>query len=174
MPTPSNPSAYSSTIWNKPAKAYHSVNAPLFGGPNVNIKEGSKVQFADGQVVWDVARVFNDGTLYLVATTSGTRITRKIPPTSTSWTNILMVDSRRFKQNEVKITDQKAPIGGGPGRNIDPGNIISLGNSKVKWVVDEVRVDGTLVVQSFSGDKVTRAEIGPASKYWDSIRAINK
>lgn len=170
---PNNRSAYTSTLWNSAAKASHSVNAAKYGGPSVNISEGSKIQFSEGEAVWDVVRVFADGTLYLATVSSGSRITRKIPPTSPSWTNLWMVDGKRLRTPGATVAAPASPAGGGPNRNIDPGNVVTLGASDVRWSVYEVKRDGTIVVQTFNGERVVTAEVGPMSKLWNSIYTVN-
>lgn len=168
---PTTRSTFASTIWNSPAKARHSTNAAKFGGPNVNISEGSKVQFGDGDLVWDVIRVFEDGTLYLSAVSSGVRRTRRVPPTSPSWTNLWMVDGKRIRGLGEK-NNNPAPRGGGPNRTIDPGNVVTLGTSRVRWSVQSVLRDGTLVLVTFNGEKLVRTEVGPKSKFWNSIYTV--
>lgn len=170
---PTSRSSFSSTIWNSPGKARRSINSAKFGGPNVAIKEGSKVQFGDGDLVWDVARVFDDGTLYLVSVSSGVRRTRKVPPGSKSWTNLWMVDGKHFTagNQDNQVTKEKKR-GGGPNRTIDPGNVVTVGNSRVRWIVVSVARDGTLTLRSYSGDNVASMQVGPKSKNWNSIYTV--
>lgn len=170
---PTTRSSFTSTIWNSPARARHSTNAAKFGGPNVNISEGSKVQFGDGDLVWDVVRVFEDGTLFLSAVSSGSKRTRRVPPSSSSWTNLWMVDGKRLRN--LGDTKQKAekPRGGGPNRTIDVGNVVTLGSNRVRWSVQSVLRDGSLVLQTYNGEKLVTTTVGPRSKMWNSIYTVN-
>lgn len=168
---PTSRSTFASTIWNSPAKARHSTNAAKFGGPNVNINEGSKVQFGDGDTVWDVARVFEDGTLFLTANSSGRKMTRRIPPSSPSWSNLWIVDGRRLPSVKSK-TQETRPKGGGPNRNIHPGNVVTLGTSLVRWSVVTVARDGSLGLQAYNGERLLSATVGPLSKLWNSIYPV--
>lgn len=171
---PTAKSTFTSTVWNSPGRANHSTNAAKFGGPNVAISEGSKVQFGDGDNIWDVARVFNDGTLYLVTTTTGRRITRRIPPSDPSWTNLWMVDGKRFRTlSESNPTPPKV-IGGGPDRNLDPGNVILVGASRVRWVVDTVDKDGTVHLVTVQEGKTTYMSIDKGSRFWNSMYPVSR
>ena len=169
--TPTTRSTFASTIWNSPAKAQHTTNAAKFGGPNINISEGSKVQFGEGSLVWDVVRVFEDGTLYLMAVSSGVKRTRRVPPTSPSWTNLWMVDGKSVRLGESTPKPQKAR-GGGPKRTLDPGNVILLGNTKVRWTVESVLRDGTVKLYTSNGDKLVYTTVGPTSKFWNSMYTV--
>lgn len=170
---PTTRSSFTSTIWNSAAKATHSINPVKFGGPNVNIREGSKVQFGDGRAVWDVVRVFEDGTLFLTTVSAGTKRTRRVPPSSASWTNLWIVDGRKLRVPGSEIQAPSTPMGGGPNRTIDPGNVVTLGMSPVRWVVKSVARDGTLMLETFNGDKIVTTTVGPQSKLWNSIYALN-
>ena len=170
---PTTRSAFTSTVWNSPGKATQSTNAAKFGGPNVNISQGSKVQFGDGTSIWDVMRVFDDGTLYLSTVSGGNRITRRVPPSSPSWTNLWMVDGRRLRRLGANLKAPEAKVGGGPNRNVDPGNVVSLGLYNVRWTVETVLRDGTLKLYSFNGDRIIRTDVGPMSKFWNSIYTVN-
>lgn len=169
---PTTRSSFTSTVWNSPAKATHSVNSARFGGPNVNISEGSKVQFGDGDSIWDVVRVFEDGTLFLSTVSFGRKITRRVPPSSSSWTNLWMVDGKRLKSLSAKVQEDK-PRGGGPNRTIDPGNVVTLGVSKARWTVMSVLRDGSLLLQTYNGEKLLSTTVGPKSTYWNSIYPVN-
>lgn len=164
---PTTRSSFTSTIWNSPRRATHSTNGAKFGGPNVNISEGSKIQFGDGDLVWDVARIFEDGTLYLTAVSSGQRRTRRVPPSSSSWTNLWIVDGKKVGLNSTEAP--KTPRGGGPNRNIDPGNVVIIGRSKIRWTVRSVLRDGTLVMYTAKDGKVTSLNVGPQSKFWREL-----
>lgn len=170
---PTTRSTFASTIWNSPGKAMHSTNAAKFGGPNVKITEGSKVQFGSGDLIWDVVRIFEDGTMHLSTVSSGQKRTMKVPPSSKSWTNLWMVDGRRLRNlGDIKQVQEKSR-GGGPNRNIEPGEVVTLGNSSVRWVVQSILRDGTLNLQTFNGQKVTNSVVGPRSKFWNSIYSIS-
>ena len=172
MIQPTSRSSFTSTQWNTAGKAKHSTNAAKYGGPNVNISEGSKVQFGDGTVVWDVVRVFADGTLFLSAMSSGVKRTRKVPPESKSWSNLWMVDGKRTSAG--RQNQQERPRGGGPERTIDPGQVVTLGTSKVRWVVRSVLRDGTLELASYNGENVVATSVGPKSKFWNSIYPVSR
>lgn len=170
---PNTKSAFTSTVWNSPARATQSTNAAKFGGPNVNINQGSKVQFSGGLTIWDVVRVFEDGTLYLAAVTGGERITRRITPTSPSWTNLWIVDGRRLRTPGTSLKAPKDRVGGGPNRNVDVGNVVTLGLSGIRWTVESVKSDGAIVLQTFNGKKISSMEVGPMSPMWNSIYIVN-
>ena len=170
---PTTKSSFTSTVWNSAAKAAQSTNAAKFGGPNVSIKQGSKVQFGDSTSIWDVARVFADGTLFLTTVSSGVKRTRRVPPSSPSWTNLWMVDGRRLRRLGADLKAPEAKKGGGPNRNIDPGNVVTLGLSQVRWTVESVLRDGSLLLQTFNGSEITHATVGPTSKLWNSIYTVN-
>lgn len=170
---PTTRSSFTSTVWNSPGRATHSTQAAKFGGPNVRISEGSKVQFSSGSVVWDVARVFEDGTLYLTTMSSGRRMTRRIEPHDKAWTNLWMVDGKRLRQLGQTTQAPESPVGGGPNRNIDPGNMVTLGLSQVRWTVDSVLRDGTLRLSTFNGEDLVHTEVGPKSKFWNSIYTVS-
>lgn len=168
---PTTRSSYTSTIWNSPARGSHSVNSAKFGGPNITIYEGSKVQFGSGRLVWDVARVFEDGTMYLTSVSAGVKRSRTVKPGSSSWTNLWMVDGKRSSRDTEE--GRKSMLGGGPNRNLDPGNVITIGNARVRWTVDSVLRDGTVSLRTMSGDKVLRATVGPRSIYWHLMFTVN-
>lgn len=170
---PNNKSAYTSTIWNSAGRGNHSVNVQKMGGPNVNIAEGSKVQFSEGDTIWDVVRIFDDGTLYLSSVASGSKISRRVPPSSPSWTNLWMVDGRRLRTLGATTAAPESPIGGGPNRNVDPGNVVTLGASDVRWSVSQVKRDGTLILVTYNGVRLVEAEVGPMSKLWNSVYTVN-
>lgn len=172
MIQPTTRSTFTSTIWNSAAKATRTVNSAKFGGPNKNISVGSKVKFGEGDLEWDVLKIFEDGTLHLSAVTSGKRITRKVPPTSPSWTNLWMVDGKGINVNDRPTTDQR-PRGGGPNRTLGVGNVILLGKSSVRWTVESVYRDGTVRLKSFSGDRLVTTEVGPKSPYWKLMHPLN-
>lgn len=138
----------------------------------MNLSEGSKVRFNDGTVTWTIDRIFADGTLHLSAVSSGQRRTRKVPPTSSSWTNLWMVDGKRVGLGETAAAPS-TPRGGGPNRTIDPGNIVLLGNSTVRWTVESVLRDGTVILYTLQGEKITRITVSPLSRYWNSLYAVN-
>lgn len=170
---PTTRSSFTSTVWNSPSRATHSTNGAKFGGPNVRISEGSKVQFSSGTVVWDVARVFEDGTLYLTATSSGRRMTRTVGPHDKAWTNLWMVDGKRLRTLGQTTQAPDAPIGGGPNRNIQPGNVVTLGLTQVRWTVESVLRDGTLKLSAYNGERLIHSEVGPKSKFWNSIYSVS-
>lgn len=172
MIIPTTKSSFTSTIWNSPAKASRSISGSKFGGPNINISVGSKVQFGDGNLIWDVARIYEDGTLHLTAVSSGRRITRKVPPSSASWTNLWMVDGKSVRKENTGGQSQLLK-GGGPNRNFGPGNVLHIGNSRIRWTVISVYRDGTVKLQAMSGDKVVTTNVGPKSKFWNSMYSVN-
>lgn len=169
---PTTRSSFTSTIWNSPRKALRSVDGAKFGGPNVNLVEGAKVKFNDGSVTWTIDRIFDDGTLHLSAMSSGVKRTRKIPPSSPSWTNLWLVDGKRVGLGDTVAAPPK-PAGGGPNRTLDPGNIVIIGNSTVRWTVESVLRDGTVKLYTVQGDKLTYMSVGPMSKYWYSLYTAN-
>ena len=150
---PTTRSSFTSTIWGGAARGRHSVNAAKFGGPNVKITEGSKVQFTTGKSVWDVVRVFNDGTIYLVSTSGGERKTRMVEPEDPSWHNLWIVDRRRFS-NSPLLADVEA-VGGGPNRDLRPGTVIIVGDSQLRWVVQSVLRDSSVIIQTYKSDTVS-------------------
>ena len=48
-----------------------------------------------------------------------------------------------------------------------------LGLSNVRWTVETVLRDGTLKLYSFNGDRIIRTDVGPMSKFWNSIYTVN-
>ena len=171
--TPTTRSSFTSTVWNSPGKATHSVNGAKFGGPNVRIMEGSKIQFSSGSLVWDVARVFEDGTLYLTTVSSGRRMTRRVEPHDKAWTDLWMVDGKRLRTLGQTTQAREAPTGGGPNRNIQPGNMVTLGLSQIRWTVNSILRDGTLQLIAYTGERLTQTEVGPKSKFWNSIYSVS-
>ena len=170
---PETRATFTSTIWNDSAKGSHSTNASRMGGPNVNIYEGSKIRFGDSVLVWDVLRVFDDGTLFLSAVSMGTKMTRKVTPTDSSWTNVWMVDGRRLRLENPSDMVPELPRGGGPNRTIDPGNVVTLGISPIRWIVIDVARDGSLSLQTYNGVKVVDTVVSPKSQLWNSVYVIN-
>lgn len=172
MVRPTTRSSFTSTIWNSPRKALRSTNSAKFGGPNVNLTEGSKVRFNDGAITWNIDRIFEDGTLHLSAMSSGVKRTRTVAPSSPSWTNLWMVDGKRVGLGET-VTAPPKPTGGGPDKTLDPGNVVIIGNSTVRWTVESVLRDGTVKLYTVHGDKLTYTSVGPMSKYWYSLYTAN-
>lgn len=172
MVQPVTRSTFTSTVWNSPAKARRTVQGGVFGGPNIKISEGSKVKFGDGNVIWDVLRVFADGTLHLSAVSSGRRITRKVPPTSNSWSNLWMVDNRGVRIDDSPLKPQ-VPNGGGPNRTLGVGNVVVIGNSSVRWTVESVLKDGTVTLKAFNGKNLVSTEVGPKSRFWEQMYSVN-
>ena len=171
---PTSRSSFTSTVWNSPGKATHSTNAARFGGPNVNISEGSKIQIGDGDLIWDVARVFDDGTLFLATTSSGRRLTRRIPPDNESWSNIWMVDEKVFRSHGDQLARETKRLGGGPNRNLQPGNVVVLGNSQIRWTVQSLKRDGTVTLITVQDEELTTAVIGPRSALWNSMYPVSR
>ena len=171
---PTTRSSFTSTVWNSPGKAAHSTNAAKFGGPNVNIKEGSKIQLGDGDLIWDVARVFEDGTLFLTTTSSGMRLTRRIPPDNPSWSNIWMVDEKVFRNKGDQAARETRRLGGGPNRNLQPGNVVVIGTSQVRWTVQSLLRDGTVVLITVQNEELTSTKIGPTSRLWNSMYPVSR
>ena len=170
MVKPTNRSSFTSTVWGGAGKGRHTTNAAMWGGPNVNIKEGSKVQFRDGDTVWDVMRVFNDGALHLTSVAGGRKMTRKVAPSSQSWANLRMVDGRRFASND---TEPKPKQGGGPGKTLEVGNVVVLEGSKVKWTVESILRDGAVRLYTMQGEKISYATVGPKSRYWELMLQVS-
>lgn len=172
MVQPVSRSTFTSTVWNSPAKAKRTVNAAKYGGPNIKLREGMKVQFSDGTLIWDILRIFADGTLHLSAVSSGRRITRKVSPSSSSWENLWVVDNRGVRQDTSPITPQ-VPKGGGPNRTLGVGNVVVLGKSSVRWTVEYVKKDGTVVLKAFNGKNLVSTEVGPKSRFWEQMYSVN-
>lgn len=167
---PTTRSTYTSTLWNSPARATHSTNAAKFGGPNAVIREGAKVKFNSGSVIWDVARVFEDGTLLLTSVAAGVKRSRRVTPASSSWTNLWMVDGKRVSR---QMEEGAVPLGGGPNRNLDPGNVVTVGTSRIRWTVESVLRDGTVTLRTSNADKILRSTISPKSSMWYSMYLVN-
>lgn len=164
---PTSRPSFTSTVWQSPSRASASVNAAKFGGPSVKIVVGSKVQFVEGYTVWDVSRIFGDGTLYLSTMTGGRRLTRQVEPSDPSWKNIRSVDGRVLRSTP---SSSKPPVrGGGPNGNITIGTSVLVGSSNVRWVVQDVKRDKSLVLSALIGDTIKTMTIGPLSRLWNSV-----
>ena len=172
MVAPVSRSTFTSTVWNSPARARRTVNGAKFGGPNINLKEGMKVQFTDGSLIWDILRIFEDGTLHLSAVSSGRRTSRKVSPSSSSWENLWVVDNRGVKRDSSPLTPQ-VPRGGGPNRTLGVGNVVVLGRSSVRWTVETVLKNGAVRLRAFNGSNTVTTEVGPKSRFWEEMYTVN-